>query len=164
MDLAAFSCYVLLKKGCWVLLAKFKTLVVKLLDYYPVAATILFLVVLSVAGLADGEGSIDISMLVFGIPAPVVAFAVSRAVKAEFKKATERKRPEHGWARFEKYCWGTIGLAFIIFAILAWFEEPTVLDRAFSSLMCAVYGPAMAFVGYKGSRYLLRTLWGVDDK
>lgn len=121
-----------------------------------------------IEGLGDAKATAGdkIFSVLFGVLAPAVAFAVSRGVKAEFKKAAERKRPERCLVRFDTYCWGTCGLAFTIFAILAWFnpEKPTVLDKAFSSLMCAVYGPAMAFVGYKFGRYLLRTVWGVDNE
>ncbi|MBE3551229.1 MAG: hypothetical protein IMX03_08405 [Brockia lithotrophica] len=151
--------------------AKFKPVVIKFLDYYPIFVAILSLVV-SVANLVSEnilEGTKTdnvVFSLIFALLTPVVAFAVSRAVKSELRREEERKKTEHWRVKFVKYFFGTTALLGMIYALAVWFDptEPVMFDKALLSLINGVYGPAMAFVVYKGSRYILRVLWGIDDK
>jgi len=156
------------------LLAKFRPLAIKFLDYYVIVVvllSIIWIVAAAIDVLGDAETTTGdkIFSVLFGVLAPAVAFAVSRGVKAELKRAAERKKPEHWRVRFVKYFCGFAAMMVIIPIISSWFEDPTaplkarLFDLPFMLLLWGVYWQAGVFVIYKVARH---SLWlsGVDDK
>jgi len=157
------------------LLAKIRPLAIRFLDYYVIIVVflcVIFLIMVVTSGVpGDTEATTDdkISSVLFAVPAPAVAFAVSRGVKAEFKKAAERKKPEHWCVRLAKYFCGFAAVMVIIPVIGSWFEDPAaplttrLFELPFMLLLWGVYWQAGVFVIYKVARH---SLWvsGIDDK